>query len=176
MLFFFCVCNFILGCPIWGFSHINRGLRSKRNAQRRKKTICCPSSPPKIKLLLLSFLCIYRFMIDCLLCLRGNSGHCSKRKSANTEPFHPVQQWIPQVDLSFLTRLDEIQTQKGSNEHLFILTRTHSMQTVREIPFVKPQNCVSMLSKRLFEPFCLWILFQNASSHSVSDFYFFISG
>ena len=32
------------------------------------------------------------------------------------------------------------QTQKGSNERLFILTRTHSMQVFGEIPFVKPQN------------------------------------
>ena len=34
----------------------------------------------------------------------------------------------------------EIQTQKGSNERLFILTRTHRMQTFGEIPFIKPQN------------------------------------
>ena len=33
---------------------------------------------------------------------------------------------------------DKIQTQKGSNEHLFIITRTHSMQIFREIPFIKP--------------------------------------
>ena len=33
-----------------------------------------------------------------------------------------------------------MQTQKGLNERLFILTRTHSMQIFREIPFVKPQN------------------------------------
>ena len=31
-------------------------------------------------------------------------------------------------------------TQKGSNERLFILTRTHSMQIFGEIPFIKPQN------------------------------------
>ena len=37
---------------------------------------------------------------------------------------------------------NEIQTQKGSNECLFILTRTHmhSMQIFGEIPFIKPQN------------------------------------
>ena len=34
----------------------------------------------------------------------------------------------------------KIQTQKGSNEHLFILTWTHSMQIFREIPFIEPQN------------------------------------
>ena len=34
----------------------------------------------------------------------------------------------------------KIQTQKGSNERLFILTRTHSMQIFGEMPFVKPQN------------------------------------
>ena len=34
----------------------------------------------------------------------------------------------------------EIQTQKGSNERLCILTRTHSMQIFGEIPFIKPQN------------------------------------
>ena len=33
-----------------------------------------------------------------------------------------------------------IQTQKGSKERLFIMTRTHSMQIFGEIPFVKPQN------------------------------------
>ena len=32
------------------------------------------------------------------------------------------------------------QTQKGSNEGLFILTWTHSMQIFGEIPFVKLQN------------------------------------
>ena len=31
-------------------------------------------------------------------------------------------------------------TQKGSNEHILILTWTHSMHIFREIPFVKPQN------------------------------------
>ena len=30
--------------------------------------------------------------------------------------------------------------EKGSNKHLFILTRTHSMQIFGEIPFIKPQN------------------------------------
>ena len=29
---------------------------------------------------------------------------------------------------------------KGSNERLFILTRTHSVQISGEIPFSKPQN------------------------------------
>ena len=33
-----------------------------------------------------------------------------------------------------------IQTQKGSNERLVILTRTHSMHIFGEIPFIKPQN------------------------------------
>ena len=33
-----------------------------------------------------------------------------------------------------------IQTQKGSKERLFIMTRTRNMQIFREIPFVKPQN------------------------------------
>ena len=36
--------------------------------------------------------------------------------------------------------LKKIQTQKGSNECLFILTQTHNMQIFGEIPFVKPQN------------------------------------
>ena len=35
---------------------------------------------------------------------------------------------------------DKIQTQKGSNKRLFILTQTHSMQISGEIPFIKPQN------------------------------------
>ena len=34
----------------------------------------------------------------------------------------------------------KIQTQKGSNERLVILTRTHSMHIFGEMPFVKPQN------------------------------------
>ena len=34
----------------------------------------------------------------------------------------------------------KIQTQKGSNERLFILTRTHSRQIVGEIPFIESQN------------------------------------
>ena len=34
----------------------------------------------------------------------------------------------------------EPNTKKGSNERLFILTGTHSMQIFGEIPFVKPQN------------------------------------
>ena len=35
---------------------------------------------------------------------------------------------------------DVIQAQKGLNERLFILTRTHSMQMFGEVPFIKPQN------------------------------------
>ena len=35
---------------------------------------------------------------------------------------------------------NRIQTQKGSNERLFILTRIHSMQIFGEIPFIKSQN------------------------------------
>ena len=31
-------------------------------------------------------------------------------------------------------------TEKGSNERLLILTRTHSMHIFGEIPFIKPQN------------------------------------
>ena len=34
----------------------------------------------------------------------------------------------------------KIQTQKGSNERLFILTQTHSITFFGEIPFIKPQN------------------------------------
>ena len=41
------------------------------------------------------------------------------------------------------------QTQKGSNKRLFILTRTHSMQMFREIPFIKPQNDTQTTDKRL---------------------------
>ena len=33
-----------------------------------------------------------------------------------------------------------IQTPKGSNERLFILTQTHSMHIFREIPFIKQQK------------------------------------
>ena len=36
-------------------------------------------------------------------------------------------------------------------------------------------TCVRVkINKHLFEPFCVWILFQNANSHSVSDFYSFV--
>ena len=42
---------------------------------------------------------------------------------------HNGKQWVSQI-----------QTQLGSNERLFILTRAHSMQIFEEIPFVKPQN------------------------------------
>ena len=38
------------------------------------------------------------------------------------------------------TDMNGIQTQKGSNERLFILTRTHSIHIFGEIPFIKPQN------------------------------------
>ena len=41
------------------------------------------------------------------------------------------------------------QTQTGSNERLFILTRTHSMQIFGEIPCVKPQNDTQTTDKRL---------------------------
>ena len=37
----------------------------------------------------------------------------------------------------FITRSKQ---QKGSDERLFILTRTHSMQIFGEFPFIKPQN------------------------------------
>ena len=38
------------------------------------------------------------------------------------------------------TEIRKIQTQKGSNEHLFLLILQHSMHIFGEIPFVKPQN------------------------------------
>ena len=41
------------------------------------------------------------------------------------------------------------QTQKGSNERLFIFTRTHIMQIFGEIPFVKPQNDTETTNKQL---------------------------
>ena len=47
------------------------------------------------------------------------------------------------------TTIYKIQTQKGSNECLFILTRTHSMQSFGEIPFIKPQNATSATDKWL---------------------------
>ena len=38
---------------------------------------------------------------------------------------------------------------------------------------ISPKMCIPRVrvktNKRSFEPFCVWILFQNASSHSVSD-------
>ena len=37
-------------------------------------------------------------------------------------------------------QLHKIQTQKGSNERWFILTRTHSVNIFGEIPFIKPRD------------------------------------
>ena len=49
----------------------------------------------------------------------------------------------------FLNMSSQIQTQKGSNKRLFILTRTHSMQIFGEISFIKPQNDTWTTDKRL---------------------------
>ena len=38
------------------------------------------------------------------------------------------------------TEISKIQTQKGTNEHLFLLILQHNMHIFGEIPFVKPQN------------------------------------
>ena len=46
------------------------------------------------------------------------------------------------------SRSYDIQTQKGSNERLFILTQTHSMQIFGEIPSIKPQNDTYTTDKR----------------------------
>ena len=40
----------------------------------------------------------------------------------------------------FNSDLCSIQIQKGSKERLVIMTRTHNMQIIGEILFVKPQN------------------------------------
>ena len=60
----------------------------------------------------------------------GNSNHLSTQKyhiiNKNKRPYKFVD--------------EKIQTQKGSDKSLFILTRTHSMQIFGEIPFIKPQN------------------------------------
>ena len=37
-------------------------------------------------------------------------------------------------------KLNQIQTQKGSKERLFIMTQTHNMQICGVMPFAKPQN------------------------------------
>ena len=44
------------------------------------------------------------------------------------------------VHLTTGPQMLKIQTQKGSNKRVFILTRTHSMQFFGRIPFVKPQT------------------------------------
>ena len=40
---------------------------------------------------------------------------------------------------------------------------------------ISPKICILcvrvIINERSFEPFCVWILFWSASSHSVSDFY-----
>ena len=73
------------------------------------------------------------------------------------------------------TTIYKIQTQKGSNECLFILTR---MQIFGEIPFVKPQNDTSatdtwlktMKNERFFFFFILFLLsFCCLFSHSHSQ-------
>ena len=43
-------------------------------------------------------------------------------------------------NLMYHVLCSEIQTQTGSNERLFILTRTYSVHIFREFPFIKPQN------------------------------------
>ena len=63
-------------------------------------------------------------------------------------PPHPATPSLPCCWLGTavtVLRTTEIhETQKGSNEHLFILTRTHSMQIFGEIPFIKPQNAAPL--------------------------------
>ena len=58
---------------------------------------------------------------------------------------------------SILTSFPRSKHKKIQKERLFIKTRAHSM----------------IINNRSFEPFCVWVLFYNASSHSVSDFPFF---
>ena len=52
-----------------------------------------------------------------------------------------------------------IQAQKGSSERLFILTQTHSKHIFGEIPQICILCVHVKINKRLFEPYCIWILF-----------------
>ena len=47
---------------------------------------------------------------------------------------------FPQALMEIDDRASSFWTQKVSNKCLFILTQTHSMQILGEIPFIKPQN------------------------------------
>ena len=90
-------------------------------------------------------------------------GCCSETRFSPHSPppsSSPMQIWLIQIKSSiwgfcsdiflwkpssiwwkkWVLKKKRIQTQKGSNESLFILTRTHSMHIFGEIPFVKPQN------------------------------------
>ena len=53
------------------------------------------------------------------------------------------------------------QTQKGSNERLFILTRTHSIPNRMTASVLKQDPNRKRFKRTLiyFEPFCVWILF-----------------
>ena len=67
--------------------------------------------------------------------------HLSQYKTAL---FHNTRLHLSQYKTALVTiqncTFHKIQTQKGSNECLFILTPTHSMHISRVIPFIKPQN------------------------------------
>ena len=77
--------------------------------------------------------------LRCSLCLFLNS-HCSSHDSE----FQLVMLTVMAEFSKSFSHLGavqiKIQRQKCSKEHLFILTRTRSMQNFGEIPFIKPRN------------------------------------
>ena len=84
--------------------------------------------------------------VDACDCIRGLYGHRnrvdrSRRKIVCRAGIQTRVSIAPGFSVGRSTHWAiPVQTQKGSNERLFILTRTHSIQTVGEIPFIKPQN------------------------------------
>ena len=76
---------------------------------------------------------------------RGEAAAAAAEQAAEVEPSSEMSVYV----VAMLFSPFVIQTQKGSHEHLLILTRTYSMQEktyakkFREIPFIiyiKPQN------------------------------------
>ena len=50
---------------------------------------------------------------------------------------------------------------KSSNERVFILTQTHSMQIFGEIPFIKPQNDTRVKAAQRSDLFVLYLLING---------------
>ena len=69
--------------------------------------------------------------------------------SQNAYTFNKVYVYrsVRSADMKQLQTIAELQTPKGSNERLFILTRTHSMHIFGEIPFISNRMTASVLKQ-----------------------------